>query len=180
VSSHVKAGERGIGAICFENYFGFDYLQECIDGYRDGLTRAEPDPLRLNDYLGLYVATAFCAETREEAKRIARDVALEYFQFILDLYIPLGKTPAYQYLAGRIDALAERTEDLDFLCTETPSVMVGTPDDFVERLRRLEGMGVDEVVMRVDGVAHDDILRSLELIGHEVIPAVDPAAAVAR
>jgi alkanesulfonate monooxygenase SsuD/methylene tetrahydromethanopterin reductase-like flavin-dependent oxidoreductase (luciferase family) len=180
VSSHVKAGERGIGAICFENYFGFDYLQECIDGYRDGLTRAEPDPLRLNDYMGLYVATAFCAETREEAKRIARDVALEYFQFILDLYIPLGKTPAYQYLAGRIDALAERTEDLDFLCTETPSVMVGTPDDFVERLRRLEGMGVDEVVMRVDGVAHDDILRSLELIGHEVIPAVDPAAAVAR
>ena len=179
VSSHVKAGERGIGAICFENYFGFDYLQECIDGYRDGLTRAQPDPLQLNDYMGLYVATAFCAETREEAKRIARDVALEYFQFILDLYIPLGKTPAYQYLAGRIDALAERTEDLDFLCTETPAVMIGTPDDFVERLRRLESMGVDEVVMRVDGVDHGEILKSLELIGHEVIPAVDPAA-VAR
>jgi alkanesulfonate monooxygenase SsuD/methylene tetrahydromethanopterin reductase-like flavin-dependent oxidoreductase (luciferase family) len=180
VSSHVKAGERGIGAICFENYFGFDYLQECIDAYRDGLTRARPDPLQLNDYMGLYVATAFCAETREEAKRIARDVALEYFQFILDLYIPLGKTPAYRYLAGRIDALTERTEDLDFLCTETPSVMIGTPGDFVERLRRLESMGVDEVVMRVDGVAHDDILRSLELIGHEVIPAVDPAATVVR
>jgi len=180
VSSHVKAGERGIGAICFENYFGFDYLQECIDAYRDGLTRARPDPLQLNDYMGLYVATAFCAETREEAKRIARDVALEYFQFILDLYIPLGTTPAYRYLAGRIDALTERTEDLDFLCTETPSVMIGTPGDFVERLRRLESMGVDEVVMRVDGVAHDDILRSLELIGHEVIPAVDPAATVVR
>jgi alkanesulfonate monooxygenase SsuD/methylene tetrahydromethanopterin reductase-like flavin-dependent oxidoreductase (luciferase family) len=180
VSSHVKAGERGIGAICFENYFGFDYLQECIDAYRDGLTRARPDPLQLNDYMGLYVATAFCAETREEAKRIARDVALEYFQFILDLYIPLGKTPAYRYLAGRIDALTERTEDLDYLCTETPSVMIGTPGDFVERLRRLESMGVDEVVMRVDGVAHDDILRSLELIGHEVIPAVDPAATVVR
>jgi alkanesulfonate monooxygenase SsuD/methylene tetrahydromethanopterin reductase-like flavin-dependent oxidoreductase (luciferase family) len=180
VSSHVKAGERGIGAICFENYFGFDYLQECIDAYRDGLTRARPDPLQLNDYMGLYVATAFCAETREEAKQIARDVALEYFQFILDLYIPLGKTPAYRYLAGRIDALTERTEDLDYLCTETPSVMIGTPGDFVERLRRLESMGVDEVVMRVDGVAHDDILRSLELIGHEVIPAVDPAATVVR
>ena len=180
VSSHVKAGERGIGAICFENYFGFDYLQECIDAYRDGLTRARPDPLQLNDYMGLYVATAFCAETREEAKQIARDVALEYFQFILDLYIPLGKTPAYRYLAGRIDALTGRTEDLDFLCTETPSVMIGTPGDFVERLRRLESMGVDEVVMRVDGVAHDDILRSLELIGHEVIPAVDPAATVVR
>ena len=71
--------------------------------------------------------------------------------------------------------------DLDFLCESTPSVMIGTPDDFVQRLRRLEEMGVDEVLMRVDGVAHTDICRSLELIGHEVIPLVDPsAAAVAR
>jgi alkanesulfonate monooxygenase SsuD/methylene tetrahydromethanopterin reductase-like flavin-dependent oxidoreductase (luciferase family) len=181
VASHTKAGERGIGAICFENYFGFEYLQACIDGYRDGLTRARPDPLQVNDYMGLYVATAFCAETREEARRIARDVAVEYFQFILDLYIPLGQTPAYRYLAGTIDALAQRSGDLDFLCTETPAVMIGTPDDFVERLRLLESMGVDEVVMRVDGMPHDDICRALELIGRDVIPAVDPAAAsVAR
>ena len=181
VASHTKAGERGIGAICFENYFGFEYLQTCIDAYRDGLTRARPEPLQANDYMGLYVATAFCAETREEARRIAHDVAVEYFQFILDLYIPLGQTPAYRYLAGTIDALAGRAGDLDFLCTETPSVMIGTPADFVERLRRLELMGIDEVVMRVDGVAHDDICRALELIGHEVIPVVDPAGAtVAR
>ena len=181
VASHAKAGERGIGAICFENYFGFEYLQTCIDAYREGLTRAEPDPLALNDYMGLYVATAFCAETREEARRIAHDVAVEYFQFILDLYIPLGHTPAYQYLAGTIDALSQRAGDLDFLCTATPSVMIGTPDDFVERLQLLESMGVDEVVMRVDGVAHDDICRALELIGRDVIPVVDPAAAsVAR
>jgi alkanesulfonate monooxygenase SsuD/methylene tetrahydromethanopterin reductase-like flavin-dependent oxidoreductase (luciferase family) len=180
VASHVKAGERGLGAICFENYFGFDYLQECIDGYRDGLTRAQPAPLQLNESMGLYVASAFCAESREEAKRIARDVALEYFQFILDLYVPLGHNPAYGYLKGRMDELQQRAGDLDFLCEETPSVMIGTPDDFVQRLRRLEEMGVDEVLMRVDGVAHTDICRSLELIGHEVIPVVDPSVAVAR
>ena len=179
VETHVKAGERGIGAMCFENYFGFGYLQECIDGYRDGLTRADPGPLQLNDYMGLYVATAFCAETREDAKRIARDVALEYFQFILDLYIPLGHNPAYEYLKGRMDELTERAGDLDFLCETTPSVMIGTPDDFIERFRLLEEMGVDEVVMRIDGVPHEDIKRSFELIGAEVIPVVDPSRAVA-
>jgi alkanesulfonate monooxygenase SsuD/methylene tetrahydromethanopterin reductase-like flavin-dependent oxidoreductase (luciferase family) len=129
-----------------------------------------------NEYAGLYVATAFCAETREEAARIARDVALGYFQFILDLYVPLGKADSYGYLAGRMDALASHADDLDFLITETPSVMIGTPQDFVERMQRLEAMGVDEVLMRVDGVAHEDITRSLELIGTEVIPAVTPAA----
>jgi alkanesulfonate monooxygenase SsuD/methylene tetrahydromethanopterin reductase-like flavin-dependent oxidoreductase (luciferase family) len=180
VASHVKAGERGIGAICFENYFGFDYLQECVDGYRDGLLRARPAPLQLNDYMGLYVATAYCAESRADAKRIARDVALEYFQFILDLYVPLGQNPAYGYLKGRMEELTARASDLDFLCESTPSVMIGTPDDFVERLRRLEEMGVDEVVMRIDGVDHEDIMRSLRLIAAEVIPVVDPAAAAIR
>ncbi len=175
VATAVKAGERGIGMICFENYFGFDYLQECIDGYRDGLTRARPEPLALNDRMGLYVATAFCAETREDAKRIARDVALGYFEFIRDLYIPLGRIPAYDYLNGRMGELVARADDLDFLCTETPSVMIGTPDDFVERLCRLEEMGVDEVLMRVDGVAHEDIMRAFELIGHDVIPHFHPA-----
>lgn len=180
VQSHAQAGERGIGAICFENYFGFDYLQECIDAYRGGLAEGTQMAPRRTETMGLYVASAFCAETREEARRIARDVAIGYFQFILDLYVPLGKAASYGYLDGRMERLQAHADDLDFLCTETPSVMIGTPDDFVERLRRLEEMGVDEVLMRVDGVAHDDIMRSLELIGHEVIPAVDPSAVAAR
>lgn len=37
-------------------------------------------------------------------------------------------------------------------------------------------MGVDEVLLRIDGVGHENIKHSLELIGHEVIPAVDPSA----
>jgi alkanesulfonate monooxygenase SsuD/methylene tetrahydromethanopterin reductase-like flavin-dependent oxidoreductase (luciferase family) len=174
VATHVKAGEKGIGCIAFENYFGFDFLQECIDAYRDGLSRANPGPLNLNTTHGLYVPTAFCAETREEAKRIARDVALEYFQFILDLYIPLGQLPAYAYLSGRIEDLQVHADDLDYLIETTPSLMIGTPADFVERLRLLEEMGCDEVLMRVDGMPHEDIMRSLELIGREVIPVFDP------
>jgi len=177
VKTHHKAGSLGIGAICFENYFGFDYLQDCIDGYREGLAEGTSLAPQRNDYMGLYVATAFCAETREESERIAREVALGYFQFILDLYIPLGKEQSYNYLDGRIDRLEANAGNLDFLVHETPSVMIGTPDDFIERLRLLEEMGVDEVLMRVDGVAHEDIMRSFELIGHEVIPAVDHSRA---
>lgn len=180
VKSHVAAGERGIGVITFENYFGFDYLQECIDGYRKGLSAGTNIAPARNDYAGLYVATAYCAETREEARRIARDVALGYFQFILDLYMPLGKEASYQYLDERMSTIADRAGDLDFLVSETPSVMIGTPQDFVERLQLLESMGVDEVLLRIDGVPHDDIVRSLELIGREVIPAVDATTTATR
>jgi hypothetical protein len=53
---------------------------------------------------------------------------------------------------------------------ETPSALIGSPADFIERL---EAMGIDEVLLRIDGVPHDEIMKSIHLIGTEVIPAVD-------
>lgn len=170
VETHRLAGQRGIGVLTFENYFGFDYLQSCIDAYREGLKDGTSMAPGRNESAGLYVATAYCAETREEARSIARDVALGYFRFILDLYVPLGKRQSYQYLDEKMTRLLENDGNLDFLVNETPSVMIGTPDDFVKRLKELEERGIDEVLLRVDGIPHADILRSYELIGREVIP----------
>lgn len=168
--SHHNAGERGLGVITFENYFGFDYLQECIDSYNEAFAKADHSGvLSPNNYRGLYVATAYCAETREEAREIARRVAMDYFKFILDLYRPLSQNPDYAY-AGAIEALIEHQDDLDWLCENTPSVMIGTPQDFLDRLEKLKAMGIDEVLLRIDGVGHENIKNSLELIGQEVIP----------
>ncbi|OCB07895.1 luciferase [Mycobacterium vulneris] len=178
VQSHSNAGLRGIGSITFDNYFGFEYLQECLDAYRTAFDSADHTAvLAPNDYRGLYVATAYCAEDRDEARAVARNVAMDYFKFILDLYIPLSKNPGYTYL-DTLERLIEHQDDLDWLCEYTPSVMIGTPADFIERIERLEAMGIDEVLLRIDGVGHDNIMKSLELIGHEVIPAVGGAAKV--
>jgi len=162
--------------ITFENYFGFPYLQQCLDAYRASFDGADHSAvLAPNDYRGLYVATAFCAPTREEALAKAGSVVRHYFEFILDLYIPLADRAGYEYL-DEIKALIEHRDDLEWLCETSPSVMVGTPDDFIERLDRLKGMGVDEVLLRIDGMGHEAIMDSLRLIGREVIPVVDGGA----
>lgn len=174
--THANAGTRGIGSITFDNYFGFDYLQECLDAYRTAFDEADHSAVvSPNDYRGLYVATAYCAEDRDQARAVARDIAMNYFKFILNLYAPLSKNPGYTYL-DTIERLIEHQDDLNWLCAYTPSVMIGTPDDFIERIRRVESMGVDEVLLRIDGVGHRNICESLELIGHEVIPVVDTSA----
>lgn len=173
--SHTAAGERGLGVIGFDNYFGFAYLQSCIDAYRTAFDAADhADVAAPNPRYGLYVGTAYCAESREEARRVVRDVALAYFDMTVDLYVPLARNPAYAYL-DQVAALVEHRGDLDRLCESTPAVMIGDPDDFVERIRRLEAMGVDEVLLRIDGVGHERVQESLRLIGHEVIPVVDTA-----
>ena len=178
-ASHRNAGEYGIGCLGFESYFGFGYLQQCIDAYQAGLATGKSKAPARNEHMGLYVATAFCAETRDEAIEVARDVAMGYFHFILELYVPLGKTESYEYLDDKITRLLDNKENFDFLLNETPSVMIGTPDDLIQRCRELEERGVDEVLLRIDGVPHDDIERSIELIGKEVIPAVSRPMAAA-
>jgi alkanesulfonate monooxygenase SsuD/methylene tetrahydromethanopterin reductase-like flavin-dependent oxidoreductase (luciferase family) len=180
VQSHGNAGRRGIGVITFDNYFGFDYLEECLAEYRQAFAAADHGAvLAPNHYTGLYVATAFCAPTKAEALDVARGIAKTYFDFILDLYVPLADNPGYEYL-DRIKALIEHRDDMEWLCDNSPSVMIGAPDDFIRRIKQLEALGMDELLLRIDGVGHEQVMRSLELIGHEVIPVVDPAAGGTR
>ena len=40
----------------------------------------------------------------------------------------------------------------------TPSILLGTPDDFIERVRRLQEMGIDEVIWRIEGDVSGDEL----------------------
>jgi alkanesulfonate monooxygenase SsuD/methylene tetrahydromethanopterin reductase-like flavin-dependent oxidoreductase (luciferase family) len=176
VRTHGLAAQKGIGVIGFENYFGWQYFEDCVTAYRTAEHNTDPIAAVPQEYVGLYVATAHCAPTTAQAAEEARDIALGYFKFILDLYRPMAKNPSYEYMET-VETLIEHEDDLDFLLTETPSVMIGTPEDFITRLRRLEDAGVDEVVLRVDGLGHDKNMQAIELIGREVIPAFATAQA---
>ena len=170
--SHRKAGKRGIGVISFDNYFGYDYLDQCVREYALGREERPPEQTTDNDYFGVYVASAFCAATHEEAVEVAREATLGYFKFILELYRRLGQKPSYEYMQD-LDKLAERQDDMQYLMKMTPSIMVGTPEYFVEELRDLERRGVDEVLLRLDGFGHENHMKSIELLGSEVIPKLD-------
>lgn len=171
LETNAKAGELGIGVLTFESYFGFEHLEKCLAAYRAGLAKGNSMfPMR-TETAGLYIATAYCAEDRRDAIDTARDAAMGYFKFNRGLYSDLAKKKGYEYLDENMKGVIERGEEpLEFLLNDTPSIMIGTPDHFITRLRRLEEMGVDEVLLRIEGVPHEDIVRSLELIGTEVIP----------
>lgn len=173
IASHREAGEKGIGVIGFENYFGWDYLQQCIDAYREGSKHAVPyaPKVKINDYAGLYVATAYCAATRQQAIEEASEMILKYFKFILDLYRPLAKDPSYEYLE-KVNELIVHENNVEYLVENSPSVMVGDPDTLVQKFKRLKSMGVDEVLLRVDGFGHERNMKAIELIGKHVIPHV--------
>lgn len=171
IPSHISTGQSGYGVITFDNYFGFDYLGECVAAYREGWENRDINKPNQSNYFGVYVSTAYCASTKEEATDVADAQAVWYFEEATKVMMALADKPGYEYM-GQIEKFKGIHDTPEWLRNNTPSVMIGTPDDYINRLKHLESMGVEEVLLRIDGHGHDKIMKSIELIGKEVIPAV--------
>ena len=113
---------------------------------------------------------AHAAETEKAAKDEVRETIFWVVDQTLELYARLGaSTPEYAYLS-RLTELEDRKRDLDHLVERAPYFSVGTPAFLVEQCRRLEAMGVDEVLLDIDGVDHERHMQAIRLIGEQVIP----------
>ena len=172
--THQTAGELGIGAMTFENWFGWEYLEECISAYKKALKNAEPiDGLwSMNRTQSLLTFPSHCAATREAAIEESRTTIHGLLEAVSHLYISLATKGGgdYSYL-GRIKDLEKHKTDIDYLYDASPALLVGTPDEVIERLKKLEKMGINEVILKIDGgYGHQAVMRSLEMFGKYVIP----------
>ena len=169
--THTVAGKAGLGAITGDNYLGWEYIEECARLYKDAIRHPEPfAAYPVTNSLGFFVSTANCATTQEKAIESARHVAEGFFSICLHLFEELAaRSPDYADLS-MIRKLADKRHDLRFLMDYTPTLLLGTPDDFIEKIKRLETMGIGEVVLRIDGFGHEQNKKAIELVGKYVIP----------
>jgi alkanesulfonate monooxygenase SsuD/methylene tetrahydromethanopterin reductase-like flavin-dependent oxidoreductase (luciferase family) len=172
--SHQIAGERGHGVISCDNWRGWDHLAEQAGIYRRALAAAKPAGGIVNDSMGACALTGYCAETWQEAADVGGPIAFSFLNGVLEnLYLPLARASKdYAYFEKISTDLAglRHTGDARALNDRTPTVILGTPDQIIEKVKRLEKMGYDEVVMRIDGMGHQKLMKSLELMGKYVIP----------
>jgi alkanesulfonate monooxygenase SsuD/methylene tetrahydromethanopterin reductase-like flavin-dependent oxidoreductase (luciferase family) len=164
------AGELGVGAMMFDLWVGWDYFQQQIDAYKTGLAAANPLCGQVNSTLSVLSLSAYCASTWEEAKEEAGGWMMRQHRNVTAGHTALAKrSPDYGYM-GKMADLEKHVGDLDFIKENSPTGLIGTPDDFIERIQKLEKMGVDEVILLIDSVGHEKIMKSIDLIGRYVIP----------
>ncbi len=124
------------------------------------------------------------AATRGEAVENAGDIALSYLgRVAANTYGKLAaRSKDYAYMAETGRQLAEIHErgDLDALMERTPTVLLGDPDFFIERIKWLESLGFTEITLRVEGMGHRKVLEAIDLIGRYVIPEFRQPNAIAR
>jgi len=180
----VVAGELGLGTVAGNSLVGgWDYVAKCAETYHAAIDKAKPISV-INRSIGTSIMTAHCAETMEKAFEEAREPAEKMLWMVINMFTGLAKhAPNYAYMDD-INTIRDRVSDLAFINDRSPYVSVGTPDYLIERFRRLEKMGYQEVFLRIDGFGHDTVMRSLKMFGKYVIPefrrSENPAARVVQ
>jgi alkanesulfonate monooxygenase SsuD/methylene tetrahydromethanopterin reductase-like flavin-dependent oxidoreductase (luciferase family) len=176
--SYEIAGSMGLGILGFGMAVNADAQGRRIAEYTAALKAGTPVGAFKNEQVALFMMT-YCAETREEARRIAEDAFNWYLDESLKSF--LGWTGAGQKLpkgyewyidtATQAGERAARQRNFDYLL-DGGMILCGTPDDIIEVIERFEAVGVTQMLMGISigDIAHEDVMRSIDLIGREVIP----------
>jgi len=179
LESHKLLGELGIGVMTLENWYGWEFAQQCVDAHIEGFKTAKPigGLYEANPTRSFLTFPAHVAETRERAISEARETIQGLVAHVIELLTDLAKFEeskggsTYAYL-NEIETLSRFIEDIPGLIEHTPTVMVGTPDDVIERIQRLEKMGYNEIILKIDNYGHATNMRSMEMFAKHVIPAI--------
>jgi alkanesulfonate monooxygenase SsuD/methylene tetrahydromethanopterin reductase-like flavin-dependent oxidoreductase (luciferase family) len=179
METHRIAGEAGLGAITNDGYVGWEHVEKCTKLYKESVEGAKPfAKYPVTNSIGYATFTANCAATREEAIEGSRHVIDGFFRGTIWLYEELAaRTPDYNDF-GLTAELKDMAGDYRAIMDHSPTVMVGTPDELIEKIQKLEAMGIDEVILRIDGFGHSINKNAIEMVGKYVIPAFQNPMAV--
>jgi alkanesulfonate monooxygenase SsuD/methylene tetrahydromethanopterin reductase-like flavin-dependent oxidoreductase (luciferase family) len=173
--THAIAGKLGIGAMTGASIIGWQHVEDCARAYKEAVAEPEPVTPMVNDALCFAALGAHCAEDAEQAFDEARRPTTAFMRRMLGpggMYESLIKaSPDYGYLAGVAEEARKRMDDLEYIVSIAPYMSIGTPEFLIDRFRRLEELGYDEVLLRIDGMGHGVNVRSIQAFGEHVMPA---------
>jgi alkanesulfonate monooxygenase SsuD/methylene tetrahydromethanopterin reductase-like flavin-dependent oxidoreductase (luciferase family) len=178
IETHRSSGELGIGSMTHDNWFGWDYMKQCVSAHQEGLRSAKPvgGLYAINPHLALLTFPAHVAATRAKAIEEAKHSVLGLFNHVSQLYLGLARAEkekggtGYSYFEG-MEALVEKgSRDIEYLIDNSPTILIGDPEQVIRRIREYEAAGFDEVILKIDGYGHSTVMRSIEMFGKYVFP----------
>lgn len=166
--SFEKAGASGNWIMAIP--YGGDKMAELIGTYRDAWKSAgHPGEGRVMLAFHMY-----CAETKDEAVRIARDPLNRYLKSLVDAasdWTSGAESADYKGYGKMVEALDKETFESQ---VENGAAWVGNPEELVEQIRSYHKLvgGFDDASLQVNfnDIAYEDAERSMKLFGEKVLP----------
>jgi alkanesulfonate monooxygenase SsuD/methylene tetrahydromethanopterin reductase-like flavin-dependent oxidoreductase (luciferase family) len=155
-------------------------MRELCDIYREAWHEAG-HPGRGRVMLAFHM---FCARTREEAYRIAREPLNRYLKSLVDAasdWTSGTSSADYKNYDKMIAALDRETFESQ---VEKGAAWVGTPDELIDQIERYdeEVGGIEDASLQVNfnTISYEDAERSTRLFGEKVIPYFQKRQAAAE
>jgi alkanesulfonate monooxygenase SsuD/methylene tetrahydromethanopterin reductase-like flavin-dependent oxidoreductase (luciferase family) len=176
LDSHRHAGRLGVGVISNDNWMGWEYLQKQSDAFEEGrLEATHPwgagDPPSVKNFTAF---TGYVGSDETEALEVGGPIAMSFLGPVLEMfYEPLAEAaPSYAYFKKIRESIGDVLDsgDIGELVKRSPNVLIGTDEQIIEKIERLEALGYHDVGFRIDGHTHDGIMEQLERWGKYVIP----------
>lgn len=167
--SHHLCGDLGIGALTFSSYLGFDFIEKSIAEYRQRIKQTRKNGGHVNESVGVLLH-AYCDETDDMAREVAGEANLNYVFVAASGYPRLAKMEkTYKYM-GALAQVGDKLNDVDYFINDSGAAVIGSPETCIKQIERFQQAGAEEVLLRIDSVPHDKIMKSIELFGRHVIP----------
>ena len=175
--SHELAGRKGLGLLSFTIGVPPEELAGRIALYRSGIAQATPAGKFVNDRAATFTMV-HCAETNAEARANAAESVVWYLRRSTELIGSLAVWQEGRELGTYDYARFLRDLDTSHLTFEAlddmGAVIVGDPVRCIERVRRYRDAGCDQLLclMQPLKIPPAKVMRSIELFGEHVIPAL--------
>jgi alkanesulfonate monooxygenase SsuD/methylene tetrahydromethanopterin reductase-like flavin-dependent oxidoreductase (luciferase family) len=167
--SHRMAGDLGVGVYSWSNFMGWDALAESVAVFRKASDATKARGEHVNPSAGALLQ-AYCAESDEIAEAEAGEGNMKWLRIAIDGYPRLAKlAQSYAYM-NKITEVAKKTDNFQYFKEASGAAIFGSPESCIRAIERFRQCGIDQLVMRIDSVSHDKIMKSIELFGRYVIP----------
>lgn len=178
-----QAGADGLGLLCFSTLTPLDKLAPVIEAYRAAQARATEDLTRIRtNKVGVYTLV-HCTDSRDkfEQNRLW-DSMWWWYQGLAEFTLKWEFAHFSDEQKRAVFPLLDKRARGEFDITEFDKedmVIVGTPDECLEKLLKYEAMGVDQVLcyLNFGYLPQEAVLRCLELLGTYVIPELQKRGA---
>jgi alkanesulfonate monooxygenase SsuD/methylene tetrahydromethanopterin reductase-like flavin-dependent oxidoreductase (luciferase family) len=169
------AGENGLGMLCFSIMQPLSNLKPVIDAYHVGRKKITPLTGMITNKVGTYTLVHVAESRTKFAQNRLWDSMWWWYKGLAEFTIQweLANYPKAEQDAmfPLMEKQARGEFDIHHFDNED-MVIVGTPDEVVEKFMKYDEAGVDQVLcyLNFGFLPHEAVMRSVELLGEYVIP----------
>jgi alkanesulfonate monooxygenase SsuD/methylene tetrahydromethanopterin reductase-like flavin-dependent oxidoreductase (luciferase family) len=175
-SSFKIAGEKGLGCLSFTTNTPRN-LTPMLDEYRAALQHAKPPGDFVNDQVAGFTVT-YCDSDREAAIQRAGPQTIAHMKRITRYFGQIADQRGYDeygaQLRERMDMIIEEVDPLEKAreLIDGAGLCIGDPETIIRSVEEYERLGFDQFMCMVQfsDITHQESLRSIEMLGEEVIP----------